>query len=93
VTEPQEPTEFLDEPEPWEAAEAEEQAEAAVLSGETASAPPPQRPSVDSMSDAEVAACKVAQQAAVLEAFAQGGEEGVAGVAARHWSEFWVGPS
>jgi hypothetical protein len=91
--EPQEPTAFLDEPEPWEAAEAEEQAQEAVLAVEAAVAPPTQRPSVDSMSDAEVAACRVAQQAAVLEAFAQGGEEAVAAIATKHWSEFWVGPS
>lgn len=90
---PQESTDFLDEPEPWEAAEAEEQAEAAVLASDAATAPPTQRPSADSMSDAEVAGCKVAQQAAVLEAFAQGGEEAVAVVAAKHWSEFWAGTS
>jgi len=70
-----------------------EAAEAIVLSGEAASAPPTPRPSEDSMSDAEVAACKVAQQAAVLEAFSQGGEEAVAAVAAQHWTEFWAGPS
>jgi len=87
--------EFVDAPEPWEAAE--------ELAGDgeatddglgTAVAPGSvQPPHPDEMSESEVAACKAAQQEEVLAAFARGGEEAVASVAAKHWSEFWTGHS
>ena len=92
---------FDGEPEPWELADEPDspEPEAAALSGEPetsssplkSSGPTTAAPRPEDMSPAEVAACKAAQQRAVQQAFASGGESAVADIASRHWSEFWPG--
>jgi hypothetical protein len=77
---------FLDGPEPWELGEGGTESGPADDPAETVTA----RPEPEAMTAGEVAACKAAQQEAVLEAFSEGGEAAVAAVAGKHWSEFWT---
>ena len=77
---------FLDGPEPWELGEGGAESGPADDPAETGTAPP----DPEAMTAGEVAACKAAQQEAVLQAFSEGGEAAVAAVAGKHWSEFWT---